>query len=799
MATEKKPHAPKKKRTTRRELADIVSDIFRQSPDTVFNYRQLSKRTGVKDTPSREMLADSVRQMLEDDLLLEAPKGRFRLKHTASQSVITGKVDITSYGNGYIISDDTEDDVYVSQKNLRQALHGDTVRVQLYARKKGARAEGQVIEIVKRARENFVGTIVTSEAFAFMIPDTRTMHYDFFIPNDKLNGAKDGQKVVARIVEWSHRAKNPVAEVVQVLGYPGENETEMHAILAEYNLPHKFPDNVEQEAERLDDGITPAEIARRRDFRGVPTFTIDPTDAKDFDDALSIRPVADGLWEVGIHIADVTFYIKKGSRLDEEAIRRGTSVYLVDRVVPMLPERLSNGICSLRPDEDKLCFSAVFEMDNAAQIVKQWFGRTVIRSGHRFDYEEAQRVIDTGEGPFATEIQKLNELAQIIRKERFQHGSINFERPEPKFILDENGKPTGVYYKEYMPSNELIEEFMLTANKQVASFCAGLLKVESPERIGKGKAAVYRVHDAPNLEKLQQFSTFISKFGYHLPVGTKKNVMSALNRVVRESQGTATENLVGTLALRCMAKAVYSTENIGHYGLGFKYYTHFTSPIRRYPDMMVHRLLQYYLDGQGERPDVEKLSELCDQCSDCEKRAADAERSSIKYKQVEFLSDKIGQQFNGTISGVTEWGIYVELDDNKCEGMIHIRDLTDDIYYFDEENYRMAGKYTGRQFQLGDRIKIEVWKANLLKKQLDFHLADEAPAERPLGTGPEETEFYVARPLGPVNGGRSGNVSGRSGNTGGRAEKTNGRAGKASGRTDRSRNGQKPSRQKRKR
>lgn len=746
----KEPRRAPKKRMTRQVLTDLITDLFQQAPDTVFNFRQIVKHTGVKDQPSRLMLNEIIRQMTDDDILLELSRGHFKMKHTATNSVIVGKVDITSYGNGYIISDDTEDDVYVSQKNLRRALHGDTVKVQLYARKKGARAEGQVIEIIKRARENFVGTIVTSNAFAFMIPDSRTMHYDFFIPNDKLNGAKDGQKVVARITEWSHRAKNPVAEVVQVLGYPGENETEMHAILAEFNLPYHFPANVEQEAEALDDGITPAEIARRRDFRDVPTFTIDPADAKDFDDALSIRQLGNGNWEVGVHIADVTFYVREGSLLEKEAVERGTSVYLVDRVVPMLPERLSNGVCSLWPDADKLCFSAVFEMDAKAQIVSQWFGRTVIRSKHRFSYEEAQQVIDTGEGPMAAEILKLNELAQIIRAERFKNGAINFDKPEPKFKLDENGKPLGVYYKEYTPANELIEEFMLTANKQVAAFCAGYMKVSSPERVGKGKVSVFRIHDKPDVEKLQNFSTFIAKFGYHLSITSEKKIMSSINNVVSASKGTATENLVETLALRCMAKAVYSIDNIGHYGLGFKYYTHFTSPIRRYPDMMVHRLLQYYLDGQGERPDAARLGTLCDQCSDAEKRATDAERASIKYKQVEFLADKVGQQFEGTISGVTEWGIYVELDDNKCEGMVHIRDLTDDIYYFDEENYQMVGKYTGRHFQLGERVKIEVWKANLLKKQLDFHLADAPEPALGLDDGFGSGDAFMTRSVTPV-------------------------------------------------
>jgi len=550
------------------------------------------------------------------------------------------------------------------------------------------------------------------------------MPYDFFVPPQFVNGARDGQKVLVRIVEWSHRAKNPVAEVVQVLGFPGENETEMHSILAEFNLPYKFPAGVEAAADVIPGEISLQEVARRRDFRGVPTFTIDPADAKDFDDALSLRRLENGHWEVGVHIADVTHYITPDSVLEKEAQQRATSVYLVDRVVPMLPERLSNGLCSLRPGEDKLCFSAVFEMDDEAQIFQQWFGRTVICSDRRFAYEEAQKVIETSQGDMSLEILTLHRLAQVMRSGRFEKGAIGFDRPEAKFDLDENGKPLSVYYKENKESNQLIEEFMLLANRQVAEFCSHIFSVTSQERPGKGKICVYRIHDRPNMEKLQMFSTFVARFGYSLKISSDKKVAPALNRLMQQVKGKREENLVETLALRSMARAEYSVDNIGHYGLGFKSYTHFTSPIRRYPDMMVHRLLHYYLTGEGEKPDFLKLKELCEQSSDMERRAADAERASVKYKQVEFMSEKIGQTLDGVISGVTEWGIYVELNENKCEGMIHIRELTDDFYLFEEENYAIVGKHTRRRFQLGDPIRINVWRANLMKKQLDFRLAE---------------------------------------------------------------------------
>ena len=705
------------------ELKQRAMAAFQRYANMPMNHKQLAQKMGVNDAATKERIPQILEELKADKMLKEIQRGQYSLSFETG--CVVGKVDMTAHGYAYIISPESEDDVFVSQKNLRESLHGDTVKVHLFARRKGARLEGQVVEVIERARTSFVGTIGITDSFAFMIPDSRLMSYDLFIPQGKQGGAKDGQKVVARIVEWPHRAKNPIGEVIEVLGYPGENETEMHSILAECELPYKFEQAVEDAAAAIPSKITKEELRNRRDFRGVPTFTVDPADAKDFDDALSLRKLENGNWEAGVHIADVTHYVQPDSMIDKEAINRATSVYLVDRTVPMLPEKLSNDLCSLRPNEDKLCFSAVFEMDDNAGVLKQWFGRTVIRSTNRLSYEEAQTIIDTGEGKMNGEIQTLHRLAQILRKDRIKKGSISFERPEPKFLLDEKGKPLSVYFVEDTTSHQLIEEFMLLANRRVAEFCTGILQTESPERIGKGKVCVYRVHDKPNMEKLEKFAGFVSRFGYNLKTSSDTAIATSLNSLLTKVKGKKEENMVETLALRTMAKADYSTDNLGHYGLGFKYYTHFTSPIRRYPDMMVHRLLKYYLNGEGDKPNKDRLEALCRQSSNMERRAVEAERTSVKYKQVEFMSDKVGQYFDGIISGVTEWGIYVELNESKCEGMIHIRDLNDDFYIFDEDNYCIKGKRLGRTFQLGEPLKVKVWRANLMKKQLDFALAEE--------------------------------------------------------------------------
>jgi ribonuclease R len=562
----------------------------------------------------------------------------------------------------------------------------------------------------------FVGTVQLSKNFAFLIP-TGKVSFDIFIPLENLKGAKNGQKAIAEIDEWPPRARNPIGHVIDVLGDTGDNDAEMHAILAEFDLPHKYPEKVNQAAEKIPMKIPEEEYQNRRDFRNVVTFTIDPVDAKDFDDALSLKMLENGNWEVGIHIADVTYYVTPESLIEEEAVNRATSVYLVDRVVPMLPERLSNGVCSLRPKEDKLCFSAVFEMNGEAGVVNQWFGKTVIHSNRRFTYEEAQQIIETGTGDHVAEMLKLNELAIKLRNERFKKGSIAFDRVEIKFNIDENGKPLSVYYKEAKDSNKLIEEFMLLANKRVAEFI-GKTKNRKSE-----KTFVYRIHDKPDPDKLESFNQFIHRFGYGIQLTSAGAISSSMNNLLQNVKGKKEQNVVESLAIRAMAKAEYSTRNIGHYGLSFDYYTHFTSPIRRYPDMMVHRLLQSYLDG-GRSVKEEKYEDLCHHSSDMETRAANAERASVKYKQVEFMQDHVGEIYPGVISGVTDWGIYIELE-NKIEGMVPIGELDDDFYIFDEKNYALVGRHTKQIYQLGDEVTVKLWRTNLEKKHIDFRLVKE--------------------------------------------------------------------------
>ena len=677
-------------------------------------HKDICRLLQVKDKITKHQILFVIKNLLADKTIKEIAHGKYLIKQ--SQSFYEGKIEKVVSGAGYVICDKLNSDVFISARNAGQTLSGDLVRISLTGKHNGKNPEGIVLSVIERVRKEFVGNLRIDAGNCFMTPDNSRVGTDFYIPKDKLNGAKNNDKVLVNILDWPNRAKSPFAEVSKIIGKAGEHHTEIHAILAEYGLPYEFPKSVEAYVASISEEISEKEISKRRDMRKVLTFTIDPHDAKDFDDALSIEKISEGEWEIGIHIADVSHYVKEGSVLNDEAFQRATSVYLVDRVVPMLPEKLSNKVCSLRPHEEKLCFSAIFKMNKNAEILEEWFGRTVIYSDHRFTYEDAQDIIEKKQGKFVDEILLMNQLAKKMRAKRIKEGAITFDRVEVKFRLDQANNPSGIYFKKAEDANKLIEEFMLLANRQVASFIGKKMDGSQSK-----KPFVYRVHDAPDPDKIGAFSVFVKQFGYQMMMKTTKDIANSINRVLADVSGKREENIVELLAIRTMSKAKYTTENIGHYGLGFNYYTHFTSPIRRWPDVMVHRLLQRYLDGE-KVTNKEVIEAQCKHSSEMEKLSTDAERSSIKFMQVKYLEGKEGHEFNALVSGVTEFGMFVELEDSLCEGLVSMRDIKDDHYVLNKESYSLIGRKTGNKFQLGDPLRVRVRNVDLVKKQLDFEL-----------------------------------------------------------------------------
>ena len=755
------------RRLNKQEMTEQVMALFQEYAGQLVDIKTIFRELHYNTHPAKLLCMDVLDDLLMDDYIIEQAQMRYTL--ATKSTVMEGVFQRKPNGKNTFLPDDGGEPVLVAERNALHAMDGDRVRVQMMARRRGHVREAQVTAILHRADKSFVGKLSVSRDFAFLLTEDRTLSNDIFIPKNQLHGAKNGDKVIVKIIEWPDGSKNPIGRVTEVLGQAGENETEMHAILAEFGLPYTYPKAVEDAANQIDATITAQDYAEREDFRDRLTFTIDPHDAKDFDDALSFRAKGGSLYEIGVHIADVSHYVQEGSIIDKEAVKRGTSVYLVDRTIPMLPERLCNFICSLRPDEEKLCYSVIFEMNERAEVKKWHLAHTVIKSDRRFAYEEVQALFEArgeaspadykggplpsspkGEVPWFDALTKeqkssplgelegalltLNRLAKILRERRFAAGAVDFERPEVRFEIDEKGHPISTYVKEAKDANKLIEEFMLLANRTVAESIGKIEKNKKGKNdIVNGKSSnskskktfVYRIHEQPDPDKLMNLSQFVAKFGRKLKTtGTKQEISKHLNRLLHDVQGQKEQNLVEMVALRAMMKAKYSTVNIGHYGLAFDYYTHFTSPIRRYPDLMVHRLLSRYADG-GRSANQEKYEGLCEQSSDMEQTAALAERASIKYKQVEFMADKLGQEFDGIISGITEFGLYVELNESKCEGMVPLRDLDDDYYDFDERNYQLLGRRRHRRYTLGDPVRVKVARANLDKKQLDFALVDE--------------------------------------------------------------------------
>ena len=704
-------------------FTNAILSIFGENPFKPMNYKQICKVLAIRDAAGKDVVYHILIDLFEQGILMEERPFRYVLnpayleEYGPKKEYVEGTVDMKSTGKAYVVLDDKSgEDVFISSNNTGQALHGDRVKVAMFPKRKNKKPEGEIVEVLQRKHTDFVGVLHISHGYVFVVPDMDTIPVDIFVPKGELHGAKNGQKVIVHLVDWPENSGNPFGEIIRVLGNPGDNDVEMQSILLAHDYPLDFPKEVEKEAAAIPTRIQKSEVRSRKDYRNVFTITIDPADAKDFDDAISLQKLPNGHWEVGVHIADVSHYVRPGSAIDEEAYSRGTSVYLVDRTIPMLPEKLCNNVCSLRPNEEKLTFSAVFEMDDNAHIYSHWIGKTIIKSCRRYAYEEVQAMIEGGEGDYKDEILTFNQLATKLREKRMAEGSLNFHSEEVKFVLDENGKPIDTYIRVQNESHELIEDFMLLANRTVAETFG---KPDSP---WKNCTFVYRVHDEPNPEKLNNFLRLISRLGYTMDISTRSKLVKSYNKLFDDVEGKGEKNLIETVAIRTMAKAVYSTENIGHYGLSFDYYTHFTSPIRRYPDLMVHRLIERYLLQNQGSVDKKEYDEYCVHTSEMEKQAEEMERQSVKYKQAEYLQDKIGHVFDGLISGVSKWGIYVELKDNKCEGLVRYDDMPDDFYYLDEDNFRVIGQESGRVLQLGDEVTVLVKAVDLLKRQMDFEL-----------------------------------------------------------------------------